>query len=215
MKKPIHSLGIDPLDWPGRAEYSSFLQVAIANQEPGQAEFHLYGGHDLATSSLVRLKSENVSHSEDEKDEKFYHPIAIETERGTITVDVVPLAKVVEDNDLQDSVIHFLKIDVQGTDLGSFLSLDDYVGNVLFFQIESILSDKESHKLYEGQVLFEEEKRLLEKLGFRIFNVAPFPAGPEADVMWVNTKLLGELWPQVLKNVAATDGSAPDAPAVD
>lgn len=213
LDKPIHSLGIDPLDWDGRVEYSSFLQVAVANQEPSQAEFHLYGGPDLATSSLKRMKTENVSHSEDEKDDKFYHPIDIETEHGTITVDVVPLSKVVEESNLQDTTLHLVKVDVQGTDLGSFLSLHDYIPNVLFFQIESILSENEGHKLYDDQLLFDEEKRVLEDLGFRIFNIARFPAGPEADVMWVNTRLFAELAPQVGLTLPQTEdpARAPDS----
>ena len=37
---------------------------------------------------------------------------------------------------------------------------------------------------------------LLGKLGFRIFNVARFPDGPEADVTWINEKLLVELAPK-------------------
>lgn len=211
VSKPIHSLGIDPVDRTGRAEFSTYLQVAVANQEPGKADFHLYGGPDLAASSLQRMKKENVSHSEAQQDEKFYHPVAIETERGTITVDVVPLSRVIEDHDLQETVIHLVKVDVQGTDLGSFLSLRRYVQNVLFFQIESIFSQKEGHKLYEGQKLFDEEKEILEALGFRLFNVARFPSGPEADVMWIHTRLFEELAPQVglrpTAEIETADGS--------
>ncbi len=195
ITKKLFSIGIDPIDFEQRAPYSVYAKMAITGKKPGSYDFHLYGGRFKETSSLARIRTDHVTHDEKEKHEKFFHPALIETPRGTIKVDAVPLSHLVEKHGLQDDTIHFLKIDVQGTDLEAFLSLGKYVKNVLFLQLESIYSEKRKHVLYEGQLLFEDEEPVLEKLGFRLLNVARFPAGPEADVMWVNTERFDALSP--------------------
>jgi hypothetical protein len=193
FQSEIFSIGIDPLDWPGRAPYSVFEQVAITNKDEGTYEFHIYGGNDPATSSLEKLEADHVTHDPAESGERFFHPDEIEKAHGVIQVPALHLSTIVERYRLAGEVIHFLKIDVQGTDLQAFLSLGKYTRNCLFVQLETIYSSRRSHTLYENQTLFEDERPVLEKLGFRLFNVARFPAGPEADVVWVNRKLFRKL----------------------
>ena len=195
IRKQIFSIGIDPIDWPGRVRYSSFLEVAIASGEERVAEFNLYGGIDPAASSLMEMARENVTHDPGQKDEKFYVPFAVETERGVKKVRVIPLSRVIEESGLTDNVIHILKIDAQGSDLDVFSSLGKYIPNVLFVQLETIYSDKEDHTLYRDQTRFSEEFPILQRHGFRLFNIARFPDGPEADVLFVNEKLFDELVP--------------------
>lgn len=190
--KKILSIGIDPVDWPGRIPYTKFLKIAIAQTEGHHVAFNLYGSSDLASSSLKRLKQENVTHQSAEAPNKFYHPAPIEGAKGTTTVTTRSLSHVIAEEKI-DGVIDLVKVDTQGTDLEVTLSSGKYLENVLFLQIESILSEKPGHLLYDGQSTFAKDRAILEKKGFEVFNIAAFPAGPEGDVMFVNVELFRRL----------------------
>jgi FkbM family methyltransferase len=190
--KPVHSIGIDPVDWPNRIPYETFLQVAIAKDAQEKVPFHLYGSSDLASSSLHRLKKENVTHDERERSERFYHPAPIEGEKGETVVQTIPLSQVFKKY-VKADYVDLLKVDTQGTDLEVTLSAGPYLSRVLFLQIESILSNKPGHLLYDQQTTFEQDRAALEKRGFEVFNIAAFPAGPEGDVLFVNKKLFLEI----------------------
>lgn len=190
--KPVHSIGIDPVDWPNRIPYETFLQVAIAKDAQEKVPFHLYGSSDLASSSLHRLKKENVTHDERERSERFYHPAPIEGEKGETVVQTIPLSQVFKKY-VKADYVDLLKVDTQGTDLEVTLSAGPFLSRVLFLQIESILSNKPGHLLYDQQTTFAQDRAALEKHGFEVFNIAAFPAGPEGDVLFVNKKLFLEI----------------------
>ena len=191
-QKKIFSVGIDPVDWPGRITYSKFLKIAIANRSQPSVPFNLYGSSDLASSSLKRLKQENVTHNGLESESKFYHPASIEGVKGTTTVTTKTLSQVILEEGIKDR-IDLLKVDTQGTDLEVTLSAGDSLNKTLFIQIESILSEKAGHLLYDDQTNFAKDRAVLESKGFEVFNVAAFPAGPEGDVVFVNRKLFDSL----------------------
>ena len=123
---------------------------------------------------------------------KFYHPAPIEGAKGTTSVRTRSLAHVIDDEKI-DEVIDLVKVDTQGTDLEVTLSAGKYLDKILFLQIESILSEKPGHLLYDGQSTFSKDRDTLEKRGFKVFNIAAFPAGPEGDVMLINVELLRRL----------------------
>ncbi|MEM7200969.1 MAG: FkbM family methyltransferase [Planctomycetota bacterium] len=206
LQKPLFSVGIDPIDWPERAPYDRFVAKAVTNRDEGQYDFYLYGDGDLACSSLARMVADHVTHDPTQADQKFYHPAAIETAQGKTEVEAVHLATIIEDAGLADAVVHFLKIDIQGTDFAALLSAKQHLCNVFFVQLETICTDAPGGRtLYEDQTVFAAERPVLEELGFRLFNVAAFPAGPEADVTFVNTALLTASYPPA---AAATTPSA-------
>jgi Methyltransferase FkbM domain len=191
-QRPVLSVGIDPVDWPGRIPYSKFLKIAIAPVAKENVPFNLYGSSDLASSSLKRLKRENVTHNGLEAGNKFYHPAPIEGAKGGTTVTTKPLSQVIAEEGIKDQ-IDLLKVDTQGTDLEVTLSAGNSLSKILFIQIESILSEKPGHLLYDEQTNFAKDRAVLESKGFEVFNVAAFPAGPEGDVMFVNRKLFDTL----------------------
>ena len=195
IRKKLFSIGIDPIDWPGRVPYSSFLELAIASGEEHVAEFNLYGATRPDASSLKKMARENVTHDPSQRHDKFYVPFAVEVERGTKKVRVIPLSQVIEESGLEDDVIHILKIDTQGTDIDVFSSLGRYIPNVLFVQLEALFSDENDQELYRDQTLFFEEFLILRRHGFRVFDLARFPSGPEADVLFVNLILFDKLAP--------------------
>ena len=194
MKKNLFSIGIDPIDWEERAAYSVYLQLAITNKPEGKYNFNLYGWKDLSSSSLEEINKGHVTHNQEEEKEKFYHPVKIETEKGVITVNAVHLSSIIESHKLQDQTVHFLKIDIQGTDIQALLSMGKYIDNILFIQYETIYEGDKKFTLYKNQTIFNEERPVLEKLGFRLLNVAKFPHGPEADVLFVKEKLFNTLF---------------------
>lgn len=198
--KKVFSIGIDPLIDTMKSKhflrekldvYSVALDLAITDRPEGVYDYYNYG-MDYACSSLTKMRVENITHDKTENGKKIFYPWLMEEFKGIKSVKAVRLSTIMKQYKLENEIIHFLKVDTQGTDLNVFLSLGKYIRNCLFVQIETI--DCHPDKiLYEGQATLNEARPIIENFGFRIFNIARFPYGPEADVIFVNKKLFNQL----------------------
>lgn len=191
--RDIFSIGIDPVDHAKWFQFTHFVRAAIRNCQPTEAVLHHYS--DPMCNSLLKM-TENVTHDHAERDVKWFGAHDFDRLLGTSQVQVCPLSVVVEQFGLQDATIHFLKIDAQGLDLEVLLSLGKYIGNCLVVQMEQITSHRKDMVLYEGQTIYEDELPIIEGYGFEVLSVEDYSlagASFEADVVYVNTKLLEEL----------------------
>jgi len=129
--------------------------------------------------------------------QKYFAPIEIERLEETLRVPAFKLSTIIRQYGLAHDVLHFVKIDAQGSDLDVFRSLGEFTENCLFLQIETVYPEGNAPgvTLYEGQTTFAEDREVIEAAGFRIFNVARFGVTPEADVIFVNLKLFRKLLP--------------------
>ncbi|HKZ95138.1 MAG TPA: FkbM family methyltransferase [Candidatus Bathyarchaeia archaeon] len=121
------------------------------------------------------------------------------------------LSSVIELLGLKKTIIHYVKIDAQGSDLDVFKSLGKYARNVLFVQVESVVSRNQNIRLYERQSLFEEERPVFERAGFQLFHVQEYSrdASPEADVVYVNQRLFRDLLGEISRSCARTQSLRP------
>ncbi len=191
---PVWSIGIDPVRHPHVQPYSVFVEAAVA-RGPEQ-ERTLYEYTDPSCNSLLRMDAANITHDPSQRATRWFVDRSIEGLVRTRTVPVWPLSRLIEVHGLQEEVIHFLKIDAQGTDLDVFLSLGRYLPHCLFVQLETVYSGDRRIRLYEGQTIFEDERPVIEREGFRLIQVydhGRVGASPEADVIFVNTRLYREL----------------------
>lgn len=192
---PVFSIGIDPIDVRARHEYSAFVPTAISTGAEGSAPFFVQESSDC--SSLKRIVPDRITYDPSQIDGVRY--FAGDSIHRTLEVRVVPccrLSTVIRDFALQDEVIHFLKIDAQGSDLDVFRSLDQFTAQCLFVQMETVYSQTPNDVdrcLYEGQTTFVEDRAVLEAAGFRLLGVYPFRVTPEADVLFVNMALFDRL----------------------
>jgi 23S rRNA U2552 (ribose-2'-O)-methylase RlmE/FtsJ len=200
--KKVISFGIDPIDWPGRRPYTKFIQTAVAKVDGTEVIFNLYGSSDLGSSSLQKLIADNVTHDPSKASEKFYHPAQIEGFKGTQRTTTIRLDTLLKEQKIS-RFVDILKVDTQGSDLEVVSSAGDLLSHILFVQTESLMTENDQQKLYEGQSLFRQDREFFSSKGFEVFNIARFPAGPEADVVFVNVKLFRRL---------ATEAGIPLAP---
>jgi len=196
LSKPLFSIGIDPIDARGHRSYTGFVLGAITNGPEGPTEFFRYSSSDC--SSLKRMDPTKVTHDRAEGgSQKYFAPIEIERLEETLRVPAFKLSTIIRQYGLAHDVLHFVKIDAQGSDLDVFRSLGEFTENCLFLQIETVYPEGNAPgvTLYEGQTTFAEDREVIEAAGFRIFNVARFGVTPEADVIFVNLKLFRKLLP--------------------
>ena len=93
----------------------------------------------------------------------------------------------------QGGIVHFLKIDTQGTDIESFISLGEkYIReNCLFVQLECAMSKYKTAQMYEGGSVFSSDVKVMEDLGYSILNIRNYHKYvSEADVVFVNDGLV-------------------------
>ena len=200
LHKRLFSVGIDPIDVRAHLLYAGYVQAAITDGPEGYADFYCYGSSDC--SSLKRLNAAKVTHDPSQGgDRLYYSPAPIERLEHTVTVPTFNLSTIVRQYGLADDVLHFLKIDAQGSDLDAFRSLGSLSERCLFVRTETVLAAKDGtvSTLYDGQSSFAEDRAVFEEAGFRLFNVARFDTTPEADVTFVNVQLFRELLPQLCR----------------
>ena len=190
IRKRILSIGIDPIRHNHMVSYSAFVEAAVANRLDGIYDFYEY--NDPSLNSLKRIITSDVSHNGQKRNRKFL----LKNHVGTLavrTVKTMRLSTIIKRFKMENEIIHFLKIDVQGCDLEVFLSLGEYIKNCLFVQLETIYSKDKNMVVYENQTIFEEEKPIIEKLGFKLFSCVDFSeigTNPEADVIFVNEEII-------------------------
>ena len=202
IKKPSVWYGIDPINYcvNGNMYYNHRLYIAVDDVPTAtEQEFNIYA--DSGCSSLLPIKHDNITYDSAEKDSKWFYPCGPETnydfdrivEKRVVTVK--PISQVIEEHALQDEIIHFVKIDVQGKDIPAVKSFNNYIKNVLYIQIESVISPDKNNVLYEGQSHFEDDKAYMESIGFSIYHIESrglnenSNLSPEADVIFINDEL--------------------------
>ena len=193
---PVYSIGIDPIDVRAAGDYTTFLATAVSNGDEGPVRFFHQESADC--SSLKRLIPSRVVYDRSLVDGiRYYAGHQIHRTLETLVVPGTRLSTIIRQSRLTDDIVHFLKIDAQGSDLDVFLSLDTFTPNCLFVQIETVYSNIPNDRercLYEGQSTFVEDRAALEAAGFRLLGIYPFGVTPEADVLFVNMPLFNRLF---------------------
>jgi hypothetical protein len=198
LQKGVFSIGIDPIDVRDHWSYNGYVVGAVSSGDEGFAEFFRYSSSDC--SSLKRMEPSSISHDPaDIAQGKYFTPVVVERLEETLRVPTFRLDTLIRQYGLANEVLHFVKIDAQGSDLNVFLSLGELTRNCLFLRIETVIprAGAPARLLYEGQTTFAEDRAAIEAAGFRLLNVSHFGVTPEADVTFVNTKLLRELLPHL------------------
>jgi FkbM family methyltransferase len=196
LHKSVFSIGIDPVDVRDHWSYNGYVTGAVSSGPAGTAEFFRYSSSDC--SSLKRMEPSSISHDPaDIAQGKYFTPVVVERLEETLRVPTFRLDTLVRQYGLAHEVLHFVKIDAQGSDLDVFRSLGELTRNCLFLRIETVIprAGMPTRLLYEGQTTFAEDRKEIEAAGFRLFNISHFGVTPEADVTFVNLKLLRELLP--------------------
>lgn len=193
-KKPGYWVGVEPNPYMGYAKhmFDLFFNVALDNvEQPSKMKFNVNG--DAMCSSLLRMKSELITHNFAERNDKWFVARDIDLVLEQVEVDVWSFKHLLDQVPrFQNENIHFIKIDTQGVDIRVVESMKEYLNKTYFIMIESVTSENKDVVLYEGQTTIKEDIERMEKIGFKPFKVYDYSshASPEADIIFANTNLV-------------------------
>ncbi len=196
----VYSIGIDPLM--GRYldrstetpinRYSEKISAAIDTGNESHVSFNVH--QELACSSRLEVNREQIVSDPLHRADKFYLP---EDRSGAIVVEDNLLVErkslidIIGNLDLENDVIHFLKVDAQGVDLRVIKSCGDFLrDNVLFVMIETTSEKTKNGTLYKNSSNFTEDKDYFTSQGFRLITLETL-LQDDADALFYNESILG------------------------
>lgn len=185
-------IGIDPLEFDEQAVYDVIVNGAVSTQK-NQKLFYVY--ENSGCSSLLKMKSDEVTHDFAERKNKWYVSFKIENLKKILTTQTCTLEEIIDQHFLTESV-SLIKIDAQGSDIDVVKSLGKYLNTdkVKFLFIELPSRDI---VLYENQLDYQSSIQALNEFGFEVVHKHDFeilgydgkPCSPESNVIMKN-KLL-------------------------
>lgn len=185
-------IGIDPLEFDEQAVYDVVVNGAVSTQK-NQKLFYVY--ENDGCSSLLKMKSDEVTHDFAERENKWYVSFTIENLKKTLRTDTCTLEEIIDQHFSTESV-SLIKIDAQGSDIDVVKSLGKYLNTdkVKFLFIELPSRDI---VLYEDQLDYPSSIQALNEYGFEVVHKHDFeilgydgkPCSPESNVIMKN-KLL-------------------------
>jgi FkbM family methyltransferase len=189
-------IGIDPLinDYKNTCpnnllnEYNILYDCAIDNNNE-KKNFNITKSRD--TSSLCDFDTENITSDINDNINKFFIP---EESQKFVTeivekkiVETKTLKSIIEDINLNNNIIHILKVDAQGNDLNVIKSANSYIKNIMFIIIESTIDS--SSTLYKNTSKFSEDNNYLELNKFKLLDKCVL-LRDEFDCLYYNTDLV-------------------------
>jgi hypothetical protein len=185
-------IGIDPLEFDEQAVYDVVVNGAVSTQK-NQKLFYVY--ENDGCSSLLKMKSDEVTHDFAERKNKWYVSFKIENLKKILRTDTCTLEEIIDQHFSTESV-SLIKIDAQGSDIDVVKSLGKYLNTdkVKFLFIELPSRDI---VLYEDQLDYPSSIQALNEYGFEVVHKHDFeilgydgkPCSPESNVIMKN-KLL-------------------------
>lgn len=173
--------------------YDVFLEVAISKTN-GEQNFYRYSSEQ--NGSLLISNPQGITFDKNDKSKFWINNKMLGIESIDDITKIKSIKKVkcltlesIYNEFLLGKKIHFLKIDTQGTDIDSFLSLgeENILRNCLFVQLECTMSRNNSAKMYIGGSNFYEDEKIMSDLGYAILNVRGYGhQTSEADVLFYN-----------------------------
>lgn len=164
----VFSVGIDPLDHNVSNKYNKFYFACIDDVDTTEErDFFLNNQHDQCSSLCI--PTENLKHEFKE----------------SCKVQVLNLNSIIE-NDFNDQIIHFLKIDAEGKDLNIIKSLkEEILQKIKYIAIECPITTKR----FDEEYLKEDCINYFKSKNFDLFFCHDTDNGSDlSDVVFVNKK---------------------------
>lgn len=188
-------IGIDPSPNTGHPLYDEFYQVAIDDvSSPETRQFYIYS-NEPGCNSLLPMRKDMVTHDLEEYDSKWYVGWDIEKNEEVVSVTAISLSDLLKSSQVFNDVqyLHFLKVDAQGKDINVVKSLGDIIKKTYMVQIESTVHSDTNVSLYHGQQHYLQDVEDMKSMGFVQAHIIDYSVDknqcPEADVIFINTKL--------------------------
>jgi FkbM family methyltransferase len=176
-RKSLYVHGVDPINY-NSSWADVFDEVAIAS-EIGNRQFNIYD--EPGCNSLFNMRTDALTL---EKNSSGWFSNYMINKIDEIQVKTVTLDSILSKYPL----VHYLKIDAQGSDLDVLRSGHDCLKSVIFVQIESSVANNPNELMYEGQSYLSDNLNFMKSMGFSLVQVIDHSseAPPEADVIFIN-----------------------------
>jgi hypothetical protein len=139
------------------------------------------------------MNTDIITHDKSSSSDKWFIDRIVEQVVQKKEVIVTSLERVLDSiPKFKDEIIHYVKIDTQGSDINVAKSLGKYINKTMFIQLECVTSHDPKKVLYKGQQLFENDVDDMNLLGFKIVGMEDYSgfASPEGDVLFINQDCL-------------------------
>jgi len=201
LTKDSFWVGIDACDYGIGGQYDVFVNKAVDNVAKDEIrQFNEYV--ESGCNSLLPMNMEILTGDNSEYEKKWYigktaEQLSVVKEQKTVTrdVNVSSLHSILSFMPrFTNEMIHFIKIDTQGNDINVVKSMKEFRDKTLFIQMECVSSHNKNIVLYKGQQIMEDDIKDMEEMGFMVYDFVDYganrTAGPEADVVFYNKKLV-------------------------
>lgn len=145
------------------------FNYAVSNED-GHKIF--YSNEPHYTSSLKKFTSEKEDYGVELK------------EKNKLLVKVIKLSTFIKENNLQDSIIDYIKIDTQGSDYDVLCSIDEFLPNVRKIKLECFITPV-SKSLYEDECKCHDIIEFMEKNNFKLDDRQNF-MNKWSDLIFIN-----------------------------
>lgn len=154
-----------------KKKYPDFkvYETAISNYN-GNTDFY-----------VVTSKDKDYSGSSSIYNNKFDRP---EYPNEKIEVPVITMKQFIEDAGLQDSIIDFVKVDIEGYTAQLLYGMGNYINNVKFFHLET-----EKYATHDDHKNSADVADYIRKKGFKLVAIQYEWGEDIEDQMWVNEAL--------------------------
>jgi len=201
LSKDSFWIGIDACDYGIGGQYNVFVNKAVDHVLKEETKkFNEYV--ESGCNSLLPMNMDILTGDNTEYDKKWFigkttEQLSVVKEQKTTVRDVQvdSLAGILAHiPTVNQEKIHFVKIDTQGNDINVVRSMGWYRDHTMFIQMECVSSHNEDIVLYKGQQIMEKDIKDMDDLGFSVYDFVDYgankTAGPEADVVFYNRKLV-------------------------
>lgn len=176
-RKSLYIHAVDPVDY--NSEFNDvFDQVAISSNV-GTATLNIYDEPGCNSLANMRLEALTLKKNQSGWFSNYTINKIGESQVQTITLETILL---------KYPIVHYLKVDAQGSDLDVLKSGKSSLKSVMFVQIESSVARNSEELMYVGQSYFVENTSYMKSLGFTLLQIDDHSsdAPPEADLIFIN-----------------------------
>jgi hypothetical protein len=189
----IKSIGIDPLNHNVSNFYNKFYNVCVDDIPLNTVEKALFNiGEEDQSSSLSPLCLDNFTTNAQVEDKYYMNDVIFSKVKNIISqvdVDVYNIVDLIN-NDFENELIHFVKIDCEGKDMAIVNSLAPIFKRIKFISIEC----PNYVQRYQGEFLLNDCISYFNNYNFAVFYQTNYEFDPNNgskmnDIIFINTKL--------------------------
>jgi hypothetical protein len=198
----IKCIGVDPLlhtnkqSWNASINYNYYIEGCVDNIPRGTiTQSKLYVNSIDQASSLLRIKTDNMSSDLNDRDNKFFYPQDIIDRLSRIDkeiiVNVYNLCDIIDKCFDNNENIDFIKIDAEGKDVDITKSLKPYLHRIKYIGVECSSHINNNLRIFENGSTLQDAFSFFKENNFDIFEITDYSKKTDnltqmSDIVFIN-----------------------------